>query len=146
MTETADKRQPTCAERIREHWHDRITDLRDLQKRKQSRDGRAAEEAFEEFWNYGLGFDYVTPGTFEHQREGYWRWQLSWGGPSDEFRFFADPIGSSDPHRIEYWFMDWFDGAKLNIKGEDEKLLAAIFGEMRDAGLVEQTYLHEKDM
>lgn len=140
MTETAEKRQPSCKERIRAHWHSVITDLRDLQKRKQSRDGRKAEQAYEEFWEYGLSFDYVAPHTFTDQREGYWRWQLSWGGPSDEFRFYAEPIGSSHPHKIEYWFMDWFDGAHLTIRGEDEELLRAIFAEMRDAGLVESTY------
>ena len=31
-----------------------------------------------------LSFDYVAPHTFNDQPEGYWRWQFSWGGPSDE--------------------------------------------------------------
>ena len=58
---------------------------------------------------YALGFDYVAPDTFDDQREGYFRYQIMWGGPSDEFRFFVNPDLSW--HRIEYWFMDWFDGA-----------------------------------
>ena len=63
------------------------------------------------FHEYGLCFDYVEPETFVDQECGYYRYQLSWGGPSDEIRFFPDG-------RIEYWFMDWFDGAKRNITKE----------------------------
>ena len=33
-----------------------------------------------------LCFDYVKPHSFKDQVEGYWRMQLSWGGPSDELR------------------------------------------------------------
>jgi len=60
-----------------------------------------------------LGFDYVEPGTFTDQLEGYWRWQLSWGGPGDEFRIYINPDKSV--HRIEYWYLDWFDGAKVTL-------------------------------
>lgn len=56
----------------------------------------------------GLCFDYVEPNTFDDQEQGYHRWQLSWGGPSDEFRLL--PSG-----KVEYWFMDWYDGAKRII-------------------------------
>ena len=56
----------------------------------------------------GLGFDYVNPNTFEDQPRGYHRWQLSWGGPSDEFRLYSDGT-------VHYHFMDWYDGAKRYI-------------------------------
>ncbi len=61
------------------------------------------------FEEYGLSLDYVAPETFNQQAEGYFRYQISWGGPSDEFRFFVNPDLLC--HRIEYWFLDWFDGA-----------------------------------
>ena len=61
----------------------------------------------------GLSFDYVEPNTFNDQTRGYWRFQLSWGGPSDEFRIYTD-IFTNKIHYIEYWYMDWFDGAKVN--------------------------------
>lgn len=60
------------------------------------------------FYEYGLSFDYVEPNTFNHQPVGYYRYQLSWGGPSDELRFHPD--GS-----ITYHFMDWFDGAERDV-------------------------------
>lgn len=64
------------------------------------------------FYEYGLCFDYVEPDTFEDQTEGYYRFQLSWGGPSDEFRFYSD--GS-----IEYVYLDWFTGIGWDVTGED---------------------------
>tara|TARA_Y100001978_G_C23309811_1_gene253283 strand:- start:139 stop:465 length:327 start_codon:yes stop_codon:yes gene_type:complete len=64
-----------------------------------------------------LGFDYVEPNTFEHQVEGYWRWQFSWGGPSDELRGYVNE--HKELHRLEYWYMDWFDGAKLELQPGD---------------------------
>jgi hypothetical protein len=62
---------------------------------------------------------------FEGQRNAYFRWQLSWGGPSDEFRFYANPDISI--HRIEYWFLDWFDGAYRTLEGNDFELLEKVF-------------------
>ena len=60
-----------------------------------------------------LAFDYVLPDTFDNQTEGYYRLQLSWGGPSDEVRWY-----SRKPHtyyKITYSYMDWFDGAEIEI-------------------------------
>ena len=65
---------------------------------------------------YGLSFDYVEPDTFDDQPDGYWRYQLSWGGPSDEFRFHGDG-------RIEYRYHDWWDGAGKNLIGSDFTLM-----------------------
>jgi len=64
-----------------------------------------------------LSFDYVEPHTFTDQREGFWRWQFSWGGPSDELRAYVNRDDSI--HRVEYWFMDWMDGAKLELQPDD---------------------------
>ena len=84
---------------------------------------------------YGLAFDYVAEGTFPDQREGYFRYQLSWGGPSDEFRFFVNPGLSC--HRVEYWFMDWFDGAHRKLSGSDEALLRELWLWFVDTGAAE---------
>ena len=96
MTEALEKDyEKTCAERINEQWQQRREELSDPE--------------FE-----GLGFDYVEPHTFTDQLEGYWRWQFSWGGPSDELRAFVNE--NKEIHRLEYWFMDWMDGAKLELQ------------------------------
>ena len=99
MTEALEKDyEKTCAERIKEQWELRREDLEDPE--------------FE-----GLGFDYVEPHTFTDQLEGYWRWQFSWGGPSDELRAYVNRDDSI--HRVEYWFMDWMDGAKLELQPDE---------------------------
>ena len=89
---TQAQRQRSCADQVQEHLEDRLKELHTVE---------------------GLCFDYVDPGTFTDQLEGYWRWQLSWGGPGDEFRIYINPDKSV--HRIEYWYLDWYDGAKVTL-------------------------------
>ena len=60
------------------------------------------------FFEYGLCFDYVEPDTFDDQDEGYFRYQLSYGGPSDEIRFYHDGT-------VEYVYLDWFVGVGFDI-------------------------------
>jgi hypothetical protein len=67
------------------------------------------QEVYESFYDYALGFDYVSPNTFENQTQGYCRYQISYGGPAEEIRFFCDE--QKQPYKVEYWHLDWFDGA-----------------------------------
>ena len=94
---TALQRQKSCKDLVTDKWKDRQQDL--------------TNPEFE-----GLSFDYVEPNTFTAQLEGYWRWQFSWGGPSDELRAYVNKDDSI--HRLEYWYLDWFDGAKVNVAAE----------------------------
>jgi len=87
----------SCKARIKKEWKERQQDLE-----KYGTDFEA------------LSFDYVPPNTFDKQPEGYWRWQFSWGGPSDELRGYVNE--HKELHRLEYWFLDWFDGASLLVK------------------------------
>lgn len=114
-------RQRSCDERVDSELADRIEDLRRVWDAYCRGEGDEAEE----FHEYGLTFDYVPAGTFGDQEEGYFRYQLSWGGPSDEFRFFVDAGGHL--HRIEYWFLDWFDGASRRLAWPEKDLLTEIF-------------------
>ena len=61
---------------------------------------------------YGLSFDYIPSGTFEDQTVGYFRYQLSYGGPSEEFRFFVDP--EHNLIKAEFWLLGWFTGSCLD--------------------------------
>ena len=105
-----------CADRVQEAMESRLEDLRDFRNRLNSGDDDAIDDAMEEFSWYGLCFDYVEAGTFTDQDEPYFRWQISWGGPSDEFRFFLQ--NGDELQRVEYWFLDWFDGACREIDEE----------------------------
>lgn len=94
------------------------------------------EACYEQFSNYALSFDYVAPYTFTDQEEGYFRYQMSWGGPSDEIRFYSYDNGRSC-YRAEYWFMDWFDGAKVDVTGT---VADDVFSFFQDVGMTESEY------
>lgn len=87
------------------------------------------------FQEYGLSFHYVAPGTYQGQRRGYFCYQISWGGPSDEFRFYCDELRK--PTRVEYWYLDWWDGAKITLRGRDRALMTEILGDFDELGMLE---------
>src|SRR5665647_2476760 len=97
------EKQPTCEERIDKELEDRLADIRKLWELEKE-DPDASDEDLGTFNEYGLCFDYVSPNTFKGQHRGYFRYQLSWGGPSDEFRFECDE--NLRPTRIQYWYLD----------------------------------------
>lgn len=120
MSESKIEREPKCADLVVSKLDDRLNDLREMWDAypDYTEDGICLDE-------YGLCFDYVEPDTWDDQPEGYWRYQLSYGGPSDEFRFHDDGT-------IEYRYHDWFDGAGRNLRGADyrfmEELAESFFG------------------
>jgi len=100
---TALKKEQRCKDLVAQEWKDRQQDLKNPEYE-------------------ALSFDYVEPHTFTErgvfppyiQAQGYWRWQFSWGGPSDELRGYVNEHG--ELHRLEYWYMDWFDGACVQVQ------------------------------
>ena len=60
-----------------------------------------------------LSWDFVEANTFSDQKVGYYRLQLSYGGPSTEFRVYTDKDLNID--RIEYWYLDWYDGDSVVV-------------------------------
>lgn len=74
---------------------------------------------YEDLYDYAnqtaLSWDYVEG---EGRKAGYYRLQLSWGGPSDEFRIYITQDKEIDI--IEYWYMDWFDGAHVLVPKHSE--------------------------
>lgn len=131
------EKQKSCKQRVRKELRDRISDLRKLftAYRKGNENG---VEDLGTFPEYGLSFDYVAPGTFNDQKRGYFRYQLSWGGPADEFRFYCDE--NFQPVEIEYWFLDWNDGASVELIGNDLQLLEDIFQDFKELGMVESEH------
>lgn len=69
---------------------------------------------------YGLCIDRVEADTFG-QHPAYWRYQISWGGPAEEFRYYDRDGGG-----VEFWFLDWGDGAGMKVKDEDAKIIKRI--------------------
>ncbi len=87
-------------------------------------------------YEYGLSFDYVAPGTFGDQPEGYARFQISWGGPSEEYRFYVGP--GFELQRAEFWYLDWFDGAPITCT--QNETVREVYEWFRQAGAVETEY------
>ena len=135
------ERQKSCKERVREHYRGRVENMATLW-RLYCKDPEASDPELGCWMEYGLGFDYVVipdyvaPRTFGRQPRGYWRFQLSWGGPSDEFRFYCDE--NYQPTKIEYWFLDWYDGAKVSVTGKARGLLDEIWQDWRDCELPQE--------
>ena len=118
------ERNKTCADLVRENYQHTLKDYQtafdyfkqDENKRKPNQDYEHYEDFFDYVNQSGLSFDFVEANTFEGQKFGYWRFQMSWGGPSDEFRIYTDC--EKNINYIEYWFMDWFDGASIRINDD----------------------------
>lgn len=96
----------TCEERIDRNLKSREADFLKFMNKRDD------DETRTEFWQYGLSFDFVDKKDLSwREKESYYRYQLSWGGPSDEIRFYKN--------RVEYVFMDWFDYADKDITHKD---------------------------
>lgn len=124
-------KQPSCADLVQVKCDSRLSALRDMFDVYTGRQPAHDDITEDSFHEYGLSFDYVAPGTFDDQDEGYWRYQISWGGPSDEIRFYASPSATKGRgwhmHRAEYWYMDWFDGACVVLTGEQRDTAREVF-------------------
>ena len=127
-------KEKTCAELVQEKWQSTRVDLAamllgenwDIYKEDQGYGlSDDAYDGFQAFSEYGLSWTYNEP---EDGSNGFYCYLMSWGGPSDELRFYADIRGQC--HVIEYWYMDWFDGAK-HVVTDDEaaKAVASYFAE-----------------
>ena len=134
-----------CAARWKANKDDRISDLRKLFAAYSRGEEDRHREDLGTLSEYGLCFDYVPPGTFTDQEEPYWRYQISWGGPSDEFRFYAGGCGEQQPYRISYVFLDWFDGHERALTGRDLETMRDIWSFFADAGTTEFEYRKGSD-
>jgi hypothetical protein len=71
---------------------------------------------------YGYGFSYVEPRESDN-KEGFWQWVTSGGGPSSEFRLYDD-------ESVSYVFMQWFDGASRALTGSNEATMRSLLQDM----------------
>ena len=115
----ANKREKTCAELVQGEWYVRQEELEKYEA-----------NGWHKFHEYGLSFDYVEADTFDNQPKGYHRFQISWGGPSDELRFYS-------LDKVEYWYMDWFDGASIDVT--DEVVIKDLYDYFDECGLIEES-------
>ena len=99
--------------RAQSAYESRRDQLADIFRRMDSEDAETYNNAQDEWHDFGLSYQYVEPFTFDDQRDGYWRFQISFGGPSEELRAWFD---SNDQLRaLEFWFLDWGEGAMVDV-------------------------------
>ena len=135
----------TCKARIGKELKSEMETIKALWE-LYKQDPEASHEDYGNFNEHGLSFDYVAPGTFRGQRRGYFRYQISWGGPSDEFRFYAEGRGYHwTLDRVEYVFLDWYDGAKRTLSGENLDIMTEIFHDFMETGTLESAYAEAND-
>ena len=77
--------------------------------------GEILDDSSDRWYEYGLSFEYVSDDDRPH--EPFFRYLISTGGPGEEIRFFADARGNL--YRAEFWFLDWFDGASVDVTKDD---------------------------
>jgi len=102
----------TCKERIKESLRSRGEDFERFITAYMGELSEEDESIIDEFYNYGLSIDMVSMGTFKNMKEPYLRYQLSWGGPSEEINFYQNG-------RVEFVFKDWFDYAVKEVSHLD---------------------------
>jgi len=118
MTHLKQSDTQTCQDIVQDRCNSRMADLETLYKLALE-DYEAYDDDLGNLSEYGLDFSYVAPETFTDQLEGYYRYQLSYGGPAQEIRFYVSQDDEGNlhhtPYRIEFWHMDWYDGASVDI-------------------------------
>ena len=95
-TETKHK---SCADRIEQNFQDRYMEIQE--------DMKLSFFPANYFEQKGLSIDLIEKNDLDLD-DHFIRYQLSWGGPQDEFRFWKNG-------KISYHFMDWFDHAEKDI-------------------------------
>ena len=118
MTHLEQSDTQTCQDIVQDRCNSRMADLETLYKLALE-DSEAYDDDLGSLHEYGLNFSYVAPETFTDQLEGYYRYQISYGGPSQEIRFYVSQNEAGQlhhtPYRIEFWHLDWYDGASVDI-------------------------------
>jgi hypothetical protein len=129
-----------CKELVKEAYKSRMKDITKLWAQYKN-DSEANDPELGRWDEYGLSFDYVPKDSFSDQRKGYFRYQISWGGPSEEFRIYADECLEID--RIEFWYLDWFDGAKVQVTGKALQTWHEIWADFKEMDLLKLKMMEE---
>jgi len=120
----------TCKDLVNEKFNEVEQDYKDAQKyfdellsiNPDKQEEFKCKDKYNKFFYCEDFFDYVNSNALswdwvdaeDEKNPGYFRLQLSWGGPSDEFRIYtiSDTL---DIDCINYHYMDWFDGASIPV-------------------------------
>jgi len=100
-----------CKDKVKPAFKSRLKDIKKLYKLYQ-KDCEAYDSDLGNLNEYGLSFEFVD--NSEDGKTSYFRYAISYGGPSEEFRIYMDV--AYQIYKIEFWYLDWFDGAKVTFR------------------------------
>lgn len=127
-----------CKDLVNRACKNRFKDLKQLWNAQLSGENEGYVEDLGCLYEYGLSFEYVAPFTFNDQPIAFFRYMFSTGGPQEELRYFVNPDFSC--YKIEFWYLNWFDGAKIILTGVKKQLALDIFEDLRECGTVEHIF------
>lgn len=115
------ERQKTCTELIGEQKQRRVARLQAALANEYNEPPGDNAVDFENIETYQDGVLEITRLPVRY------RVLLSWGGPSDGFILELDDAGQ-EIERAFYFYQDWFDGAEVELFGDDLKAVCQMFG------------------
>ncbi len=65
---------------------------------------------------YPLSINYVEPQV--NDTPPHWQYLISCGGPGSEIRFFVNNKSSTEPYKVEFWYLDWFNSVGQDVTDE----------------------------
>ncbi len=112
----------SCKELIKEELNERIADFKQALRSYEENDyckivteyGDEYEDVIDWINDYALGY-------YDDKQFRAKRLELSCGGPQDYFLYFPKL------ERIEYHYLDWYDGASLVLDGMQYNIMLKIF-------------------
>ena len=125
-------KKTTCKDRIEAHKDSRMEDLKEFKNTPDILgDGS-------NFYDYALSWDFVEPHTYEDQPIGYFRYQISSGGPSEELWYYLNRSQTA-VKSVKFWLLDWFDGLIENKRALTAKCAMRLRRRFGDGGSIELT-------
>ena len=117
-----DRNNKRCSELIEDELKRRIADFKQtLRSYEENNYEKIVTEDGYEYEDIIDWIVYYSLGVYDDNYYRAKRLELSCGGPQDYFLYFPKL------DRIEYHYLDWFDGASLVLDGEDFKVMSEIF-------------------
>lgn len=92
-----------------------------------------SEDLMEDRCNYGLCFDFVEPDTFDDQEDGYYRYQYSYGGPTEELRIYENGL-------VEFVYLDWWVGIGFDVSKDD--VFSEVVENFKELGMINWENVH----
>jgi hypothetical protein len=126
-------KERTCKERVQEHWDSRKADFQKF----------IAEENYDDLSDYILDVSHVDAHPVEYltgvtqsladkhlQYAPYDRIQISYGGPSEEIRYYESGL-------VEFVLLDWFDEAPVLLNHQQLECTHDGTAHLEDAQIAE---------